>query len=252
MAKSTLPTNFKDDILNASMGGKRRYNLINNSDGTVSLEDASTYDQVGSEYGASQVNAANTAVNASADAGKIVDDVDDIGAITEEGYIAGALALKSVNNSLTADNLQKFQFAYDSETEKYGYMVKEADTDVFVPFSSSDANIAWTNPIPNERMESSITVNFEFSKYNHIAVSLKGTYNSSNQTLNTQLFSTSTSSGVITPTAVGQAYSRIMTFDKTNNIIMISPYDTSAGNYGAYTIPVMIWGVNIDADFSSI
>lgn len=100
MAKSTLPTNFKDDILNSSMGGKRRYKLINNSDGTVSLEDASAYDQVGSEYGASQVNAANAAVNASADAGKIVDDIDNIGAITQKGYIAGALALKQVNDSL--------------------------------------------------------------------------------------------------------------------------------------------------------
>lgn len=100
MAKNTLPTNFKDDILNASMNGKRRYNLIQNSDGTVSLEDASTYDQVGSEYGAGQVNAVNKAVNESADAGKIIDDVDDISAVTKEGYIAGALALKEVNNSL--------------------------------------------------------------------------------------------------------------------------------------------------------
>lgn len=41
------------------------------------------------------------------------------------------------NNSLTADNAQAFQFAYDSTTQKYGYKVKEADTDVFVPFNST-------------------------------------------------------------------------------------------------------------------
>lgn len=40
-----------------------------------------------------------------------------------------------VNNSLTADNSQLFQFAYDETTQKYGYKVKEADTDVFVPFN---------------------------------------------------------------------------------------------------------------------
>ena len=40
------------------------------------------------------------------------------------------------NNSLTADNAQPFKFAYDSESGKYGYKIKEADTDVFVPFSS--------------------------------------------------------------------------------------------------------------------
>lgn len=65
MAKSTLPVNFKDDVLASSMGGKRRYKLIHNSDGTVSLEDATTYTQVGSSFGAAQVNATNTAVNAS-------------------------------------------------------------------------------------------------------------------------------------------------------------------------------------------
>lgn len=65
MTKSTLPVNFKDDVLASSMGGKRRYKLIHNSDGTVSLEDATTYTQAGSNFGAAQVNATNTAVNAS-------------------------------------------------------------------------------------------------------------------------------------------------------------------------------------------
>lgn len=65
MAKTTLPVNFKDDVLASSMSGKRRYRLIHNSDGTVSLEDATTYTQVGSNFGAAQANATNTAVNAS-------------------------------------------------------------------------------------------------------------------------------------------------------------------------------------------
>ncbi len=45
-------------------------------------------------------------------------------------------SVNEVNDSLTADNAQAFQFAYDSASGKYGYKVKEADTDVFVPFKS--------------------------------------------------------------------------------------------------------------------
>lgn len=65
MPKSMLPANFQDDVLGDLMGGKRRYRLIHNSDGTVSLEDATTYTQVGSNFGASQVNNISKAVNAS-------------------------------------------------------------------------------------------------------------------------------------------------------------------------------------------
>ena len=102
MAKSTVPVNFKDDIMNSAMNGKRRYRMINNSDGTISLEDVTTYDQVGSNFGAAQMNATNQAVNAAADASKIIDDIDAIRALTQEGYMAGALALKQVDDSLTA------------------------------------------------------------------------------------------------------------------------------------------------------
>lgn len=101
MAKNTLPVNYKDDILNSTMDGKRRYRMITNSDGTVSFEDVTTYDQVGSSFGAAQLNAANTAVNASADSNKIIDDLSTIAANTQEGYMAGALAVKELNQSLT-------------------------------------------------------------------------------------------------------------------------------------------------------
>ena len=37
---------------------------------------------------------------------------------------------------MTADNGQTFQYGYDSTSGKYGYWVKEAGTDVFVPFKS--------------------------------------------------------------------------------------------------------------------
>lgn len=39
MARPVLPTDFKDDVLAESMAGKRRYRIIQNVDGTVSLDD---------------------------------------------------------------------------------------------------------------------------------------------------------------------------------------------------------------------
>ena len=46
MAKANLPVNFKDDILKENMNGKRRFKMIQNTDGTVSFEDVTDYTQV--------------------------------------------------------------------------------------------------------------------------------------------------------------------------------------------------------------
>lgn len=100
MAKANLPVNFKDDILKENMNGKRRFNMIQNSDGTVSFDDVTDYTQVGSTFGAAQINATNKAVNDAADASKIIDNLDTIKANTEAGYIAGALAVKELNSNL--------------------------------------------------------------------------------------------------------------------------------------------------------
>ena len=134
MAKNTLLVDFQDDIMNSSMDGKRRYKMINNSDGTISLEDATTYDQVGSNFGAAQLNATNQAVNAAADAGKIIDDLDAINNVTQEGYMAGALALKQVNDSLE----EQPQFVYDEDGKITGYTTKIGGADTVFPFNCND------------------------------------------------------------------------------------------------------------------
>lgn len=87
---AVLRTDFQDDILNSSMDEKRRYKLIQNSDGTVSLEDVSVYDQVGSEFGAAQINATNEEVNEKIGAADLVDPM----VATEEGFAADALKVK--------------------------------------------------------------------------------------------------------------------------------------------------------------
>lgn len=63
MAIANLPVNFKDDIIDTSINNKRRYNIEDNSDGTKSLEDVTAYEQVGSYFGAEQINQTNGTVN---------------------------------------------------------------------------------------------------------------------------------------------------------------------------------------------
>lgn len=100
MAKATLPTNYQDDVLKSTMGGKRRYNITGNSDGSKCFDDVTQYDKVGSNFGAADMNKTNAAVNASADASKIMDNVDDITANTQAGYMMGALAGKQLIQNL--------------------------------------------------------------------------------------------------------------------------------------------------------
>ena len=58
-----LKTNYVDDVLDTSVNGKRKYNMIQNADGTVSFDDVTTYTQNGDLFGAKDVNDTNTAVN---------------------------------------------------------------------------------------------------------------------------------------------------------------------------------------------
>lgn len=135
MAKAVLPTNFQDDILNASMDGKRRYNQVQNTDGTISLEDASVYDQVGSNFGAGQINATNKAVNESVDKAKIIKKSDDIAAVTQPGYVPDALVTKELINSLTAG---AEHFYYDMQDGVRGFNTSAArGADTFHPFKSN-------------------------------------------------------------------------------------------------------------------
>lgn len=133
MAKRTLATDFKDDILAESMDGKRRYRLVANGDGTYCLEDASTYEQVGSIYGAKQVNEANEAINSSADSSKIIDDVDAVLANTVGGYMAGAMAVRGLDGKLkTVAKTGSYNDLTDKPTipsgEAANYAVADNDT----------------------------------------------------------------------------------------------------------------------------
>ena len=97
MAYTPLRTDFKDDILDPS-NYKRKYKQVANNDGTFSLQDETTYQQVGSDYGAKEVNEEREAINNIYE-NKLV-ALDDVALVTEEGFFVDALAVKELNSKL--------------------------------------------------------------------------------------------------------------------------------------------------------
>lgn len=101
MAYTPLRTDFKDDILDSS-NYKRKYKQVVNNDGTFSFQDETTYQQVGSDYGAKEVNEERAAIN-NVYENKLV-SLDDVALVTEEGFFVDALAVKELNSKITAMN----------------------------------------------------------------------------------------------------------------------------------------------------
>ena len=101
MAYTPLSTDFKDDILDSS-NYKRKYRQVVNNDGTFSFQDETTYQQVGSNYGAKEVNEERAAINNIYE-NKLV-ALDDVALVTEEGFFVDALAVKELNSNLTKTN----------------------------------------------------------------------------------------------------------------------------------------------------
>jgi hypothetical protein len=58
-----LKEDYLDDILDTSVNEKRKYRMINNADGTISLEDVTEYSQNGDNFGAFDINITNKTVN---------------------------------------------------------------------------------------------------------------------------------------------------------------------------------------------
>lgn len=166
MAKATLPTNYQDDVLKSSMNGKRRYSITDNSDGTKCLDDVTQYDKVGSNFGAADMNKTNAAVNAAADASKIMDNVDDIAANTQAGYMMGALAGKQLIQNLGGLNFK------EEAGKKY---VRGADA-VWVPLGNKNLVLMDGNDSyayvgnSNGYYANFVLSNFDFSGFSKISI----------------------------------------------------------------------------------
>lgn len=94
MAEFTpLATNYKDDIL-ASSNTRRKYQQTDNSDGTKSFTDVTSYQQTGSPFGAADINKTNKAINDIY--GDRITDSETLSATTESGLFVDALVVKEI------------------------------------------------------------------------------------------------------------------------------------------------------------
>lgn len=92
MAYTQLKTDYENDALNTAANNNVKYVMVDNGDGTVSLEDATSYTTLGDSLDASVINGITTVVNAigtdvtqaKADIITNANDIDDL----EDGLIS--------------------------------------------------------------------------------------------------------------------------------------------------------------------
>lgn len=63
MIMADLKVNYVDDVLDTTKNQLRKYQQIQNDDGTVSFVDVTEYTQVGTSFGAKDINDTNAAIN---------------------------------------------------------------------------------------------------------------------------------------------------------------------------------------------
>lgn len=124
---SALPTNYVDAVLDATANTRRKYNLIENGDGTVSLEEVTTYTRVGSNFGASDINHTNEVVNQNSD------DIEQLG----DDLSNTNTNLEDLQNNLeTTYNGQTVPFVFGIDANgNYGY--RKLGADAVTPFKNA-------------------------------------------------------------------------------------------------------------------
>lgn len=126
MAINKLPVNFQDDIIDTSVTDKRRYNFIENSDGTKSLEDVTTYLQIGTDYGSKEINAQNQAIN------DLIDSNSNVVKAVEKDFVLQKRTLSFIG---TTCNIEDSRITKDSLADVYFtsetiYAAEKADISV--------------------------------------------------------------------------------------------------------------------------
>lgn len=98
-----LKEDYKDDILDISQNVRRKYQMIDNGDGTVSFEDVTEYTQQGDSFGASDLNDMAHAINnVSSDAEHTSYDNTTSGLISDN--VQGAIDENVANMKWYVDN----------------------------------------------------------------------------------------------------------------------------------------------------
>lgn len=150
-----MKADWKDDIFE---GEHRKYNLIENEDGTVSLQDATDYTQQGDAFGAKELNAIAAEVN---ETKKSVSDGKTLiaAAITEKKVKTAADATFAVmaenigkiicgsGTATPADVLKGVTFTGNDGIEKTGTLdVQSILSFSAAPYSDTQITFTWKNP----------------------------------------------------------------------------------------------------------
>ena len=90
-----LKTDYKDDVLDTEVNELRKYQMIQNEDGTVSFVDVTEYLQVGDSFGSDILNQIVAKITTD-----VIDALADVLTNTEEGVLVGANAVKELKNTL--------------------------------------------------------------------------------------------------------------------------------------------------------
>lgn len=96
----SLKTNYKNDMF----AGKRKYQVTENDDGTISLDDVTVYQQQGDVYSADDINSTNKDVNKNTEKTAALDAKIDQETAALDAKISGnhSKTLKSVNVTFPA------------------------------------------------------------------------------------------------------------------------------------------------------
>lgn len=138
MAIQKLPTNFKDDIINEAVNSKRRYMLEQNTDGTISLDDVTTYIQIGSYFGEEQFNQTNGTVNELID--KTTNFENGNSPVKNAENASKATVAESVANDFILINQQALIFTNKICTIADSRITADSLADVY--FTADSINIA--------------------------------------------------------------------------------------------------------------
>ena len=98
------------------------------------FETIPTYQALAERYRAEFVKACQTHLESL----NILDTMEEVSANTQANQLAGALAVKEMNDTLIASDGTHFRFGFNAETSEYGYIVTDSEgADTFCPFSNA-------------------------------------------------------------------------------------------------------------------
>lgn len=133
MIMADLKTNYVDDVLDTTKNQLRKYQQIQNDDGTVSFVDVTEYTQVGTSFGAKDINDTNAAINdVNGKLGKKLSARDTL--------LNKTVSISSGASKTIANNIDTSSYKY---VEINGYIIPTEIMDLRGNISLSYTKIHW-------------------------------------------------------------------------------------------------------------